>query len=50
MAKRVIFCCLSSPTNIPNLLSSDEEVCQLLLQMRVGVILPDGCVRMNEVG
>ena len=38
VAKKVSFYCLASPTNRPNLLSVDEEVCQILLPMHVGII------------
>ena len=48
MANRVIFYCLASPTNLSNLISGDEEVCQLLLPMRADIILLYECARMNE--
>ena len=48
VAKKVSFCSLDPPMNPPNLPAGDEEVFQLLLPMRVGIMFPDGCDRMNE--
>ena len=48
VAKKVSFFYLDSPTNQPNLPDSDEEVCQALLPMRVGILFPDGCARTNK--
>ena len=50
MAKKVSFYSLASPTNLPNLTIDDEEVLKPLLPMRFGILLPDGCARMNEAG
>ena len=50
VVKKVRLYSLASPTNKPNLPDGDEEVRQPLPPMRVGILFPDGCARMNEVG